>query len=412
MQPRKVVITGIGVVSPIGVGKENFLKNLIKGKSGIGKITRFDAADFPVQIAGEIKEDISGFFDSREIKRYDFFTQYAIAASELALNDAGLTPNGVLGNAGVLIASGIGGIGTIEEEHKKLLEKGPLRVSPFLIPKIISNMASGCVAMRFGFKGPNFSIASACASSSHAIGVAVDLIRYGKADVILAGGTEAPITPLSVAGFASMKALSTRNEEPEKASRPFDADRDGFVMSEAAAVLVLESEEHALKRGARIYCELAGYGFTDDAYHITQPDVTGETGAITMKLALKDAYLEPEEIDYINAHGTSTKFNDEVETRAIKIAFKEHAYKLKVSSIKSMVGHCLGAAGAVEAAATALTISEKIIFPTINLENPDPECDLDYVPGGSVKAEVRAALSNSFGFGGHNACLAFKRYEG
>jgi 3-oxoacyl-[acyl-carrier-protein] synthase II len=411
MRPRKVVVTGIGIVSPLGLGKESFLNALKNGRSGIGSITRFDASDFPVQIAGEIKDDLSPFFDPKEQKRYDLFTQYAIVASILALEDAELQKNVDPYNVGVIIASGIGGIGTIEEEHSKLLEKGPNRVSPFLIPRIISNMASGCVAMKFGFKGPNFSVASACASASHAIGAALDLIRYGKADVILAGGTEAPITPLSVAGFASMKALSTRNSEPEKASRPFDAERDGFVMSEAAAVLVLESEETALKRGARIYCELAGYGFTDDAYHITQPDLTGETGARTMQLAMKDAGLSPEEVDYINAHGTSTRYNDEIETRAIKIAFGEHAYRLKVSSIKSMVGHTLGAAGAVEAASTALTIHAGVIFPTINLENPDPECDLDYVPNKAVMTEVSAALSNSFGFGGHNACLAFKRYE-
>lgn len=411
MQPRKVVVTGIGIVSPLGTGKESFLNALKNGKSGIGRITKFDASNFPVQIAGEIKDDLTTYFDPKEQKRYDLFTQYAIVASTLAINDAELNRKINPYDVGVIIASGIGGIGTIEEEHLKLLEKGPNRVSPFLIPKIISNMASGCVAMKFGFKGPNFSLASACASASHAIGIALDLIRYGKAEVVLAGGTEAPITPLSVAGFASMKALSTRNNEPEKASRPFDAERDGFVMSEAAAVLVLESEEHAIRRNARIYCELAGYGFTDDAYHITQPDLTGETGAKTMQLAMKDAGLDPEEVDYINAHGTSTKYNDEIETKAIKLAFGEHAYRLKVSSIKSMVGHTLGAAGAVEAVSTVLTIYEGIIFPTINLENPDPECDLNYVPNQAIVSDVNAALSNSFGFGGHNACLAFKRYR-
>ena len=272
-------------------------------------------------------------------------------------------------------------------------------------------MASGNIAIKYGLKGPNYSIASACASSAHALGLALDQIRLDRADIVLAGGTEAPITPLSVAGFAAMKALSTRNNEPQKASRPFDKDRDGFVMSEGAAVLVIESEEHARKRGARIYCELAGYGFTDDAYHITQPEISGKTGAATIELALNDAQVDPETVDYINAHGTSTKFNDEVETRAIKLCFKEHAYRLLVSSTKSMTGHLLGAAGAVEAAATALSVFNRVVFPTINLDEPDPECDLNYVPYEPVEKNIRVAISNSFGFGGHNAVLVFKKYQ-
>lgn len=410
MQLRKAVITGLGVVSPIGVGKEAFFESLKSGRSGIGKITRFDASSYPVQIAGEVKEDLTAFVSEKEAKRLDLFSVFALASASLALKDAGIEEVEDPYRCAVVVASGIGGIQTIESEHLNLLNKGPLRVSPFLIPKIISNMASGNIAIKFGFKGPNFSVSSACASSAHALGIALDLIRTGKADVVLAGGTEAPITPLSVAGFSVMKALSTRNDEPEKASRPFDANRDGFVMAEGAAVLVIEAEEHARKRGAEIYCELAGYGFTDDAYHITQPDVSGETGAQTMKLALEDAKIPFDEVDYINAHGTSTKFNDEIETKSIKILFKERAYSLLVSSTKSMTGHLLGAAGAIEAAATALSIYHNVVFPTINLEEPDPECDLNYVPNEAVEANVKVALSNSFGFGGHNAVLAFRKY--
>lgn len=411
MQLPKAVITGLGVVSPLGVGTENFFEALKKGKSGISYISRFDATDFPVRIAGEVKEDLGFLISEKEQKRLDLFSVFALCAADLALKDAGIEEVEDPYRVGVIVASGIGGIKTIEDEHLILIEKGPRRVSPFLIPKIISNMASGNISLKYGFKGPNFSISSACASSAHAIGVALDLIRTGRADVVLAGGTEAPITPLSVAGFASLKALSTRNDEPEKASRPFDRNRDGFVMGEGAAVLVIESEEHARKRGARIYCELSGYGFTDDAYHITQPDQSGQTAAKTMEMALKDSGLSPDQIDYINAHGTSTKFNDEVETRAIKILFKEKAYELLVSSTKSMTGHLLGAAGAIEACATALTVYHDIVFPTINLDEPDPECDLNYVPYEPVEKKVFAALSNSFGFGGHNAVLAFKKYQ-
>lgn len=411
MQQPRAVITGIGVVSPLGTGVESFYRNLLKGESGIGYISRFDASSYPVKIAGEIKDNLEEFIDPREARRLDLFSLFALVAADLALQDAGLTEIKNPYRAAVLVASGIGGIGTIEEEHQKLLERGPLRISPFLIPKIISNMASGNIAIKYGLKGPNYSIASACASSAHALGLALDQIRLDRADIVLAGGTEAPITPLSVAGFAAMKALSTRNNEPQKASRPFDKDRDGFVMSEGAAVLVIESEEHARKRGARIYCELAGYGFTDDAYHITQPEISGKTGAATIELALNDAQVDPETVDYINAHGTSTKFNDEVETRAIKLCFKEHAYRLLVSSTKSMTGHLLGAAGAVEAAATALSVFNRVVFPTINLDEPDPECDLNYVPYEPVEKNIRVAISNSFGFGGHNAVLVFKKYQ-
>ncbi|MCX7832353.1 MAG: beta-ketoacyl-ACP synthase II [Actinobacteria bacterium] len=410
MQLRRAVITGLGVVSPIGVGVENFYKSLIEGRSGISFITRFDASNFPVKIAGEVKEDLSDYVSQKESKRLDLFSIFALAAAELALKDAGIDSFKDPYRVGAIVSSGIGGIGTIEEEHITMLNKGPQRVSPFLIPKIISNMASGNIAIRYGIKGPNFSIASACASSSHAIGIALDMIRMGKADVVLVGGTEAPITPLSVAGFSSLKALSTRNDEPEKASRPFDASRDGFVMAEGAAILIVEDEQHARKRGARIYCELAGYGFTDDAYHITQPDISGETAAYTMKMALEDAEMTVDDVDYINAHGTSTKFNDEIETKAIKLLFKERAYDVFVSSTKSMSGHLLGAAGAIEACATALGIFHGVAFPTINLDEPDPECDLNYVPHQPIELEIRGAISNSFGFGGHNAVIAFKKY--
>lgn len=414
MKFPKAVITGIGVVSPIGVGVDSFRRSLLQGKSGISYITRFDASDFPVRIAGEIKEDPGQWVDRRELKRHDLYSLFALKAAGLALDDAGITAdflNEMAERTGVLVASGIGGIQTTENEIRKLMAKGPGKISPFLIPKIISNMASGNIAIKYGLKGPNFSITSACASSTHALGVALDLIRMGKADIILAGGSEAPVTPISVAGFASMKALSTRNEEPDKASRPFDQDRDGFVMAEGAAVLVIEREDIARERGARVYAELAGYGFNDDAYHMTQPDSEG-TGALhAMKLALDDSGLTPEDIDYINAHGTSTPLNDRIETLAIKNLFGKRAYQLAVSSTKSMTGHMLGAAGAVEAAATALTVFNNEVYPTINLENPDPECDLDYVPDKPRKTNVFAALSNSFGFGGHNACVVIKKYD-
>lgn len=412
---RRAVITGLGIVSPLGLNKEDFFEALKSGKSGIGPITRFDASKFPSRIAGEVKDfDPSSFFEKREQRKYDRFTQFALAATYQALSDASLTKEDISRldfRASVIIASGIGGIETLEQEHSVLIEKGPSRVSPFTIPKIIANMASGNVAIELGARGSNFSVVSACASSNHALGVALDLIRNDKADLVIAGGAEAPVTPLSVASFASMKALSFRNDEPEKASRPFDADRDGFVIAEGAGVLIIESEEHALKRGARIYCELAGYGFSDDAYHMTAPDPEGEGAVEAMRLCLLDAGIDISEVDYINAHGTSTPYNDRIETLAIKKLFGKKAYEIAVSSTKSMTGHLLGAAGAVEAVAVCLTIEKGIIFPTINLENPDSECDLDYVPHKARNADVGVALSNSLGFGGHNATIAFRRWE-
>ncbi|MFN3976594.1 MAG: beta-ketoacyl-ACP synthase II [Aquificaceae bacterium] len=410
---RRVVITGLGVVSPIGTGVEKFWSNLIAGVSGVDIIKRFDPVEIglPVHIAAEVKDfEAERYFDKKDAQKVSDFIKFAVAAAEEAIKDSGLLegkwdPYKV----GVIIGTGIGGLRDIEEQQKVLMEKGPRRVSPFFIPYGISNMASGLVAIRFGFKGPNYCVVSACATGNHAIGDAMRLIQKGDIDVAIAGGCESAITPLGVAGFASMRALSTRNHEPQKASRPFDRDRDGFVMGEGAGILVLEEYEHARARGAKIYAELVGYGATDDAYHITAPCADGEGAYMCMKLALEDAKVKPEEIDYINAHGTSTPLNDKSETLAIKRLFGEHAYKLKISSNKSMIGHLLGAAGAVEAVATVKTVQTGIIPPTINLENPDPECDLDYVPNKAIEYPVNYALSNSFGFGGTNACLLFKK---
>ncbi len=410
---RRVVVTGLGVVSPIGTGVEKFWSNLIAGVSGVDIIRRFDPVELglPVHIAAEVKDfEPEKYFDKKEIQKVSDFIKYAVAAAEEAIKDSGLLESKFDPyRVGVIIGTGIGGLRDIEEQHKILMEKGPRRVSPFFIPYGISNMASGLVAIRFGFKGPNYCVVSACATGNHAIGDAMRLIQKGDIDVAIAGGCESAITPLGVAGFASMKALSTRNHEPQKASRPFDRDRDGFVMGEGAGILVLEEYEHAKARGAKIYAELVGYGATDDAYHITAPCADGEGAYMCMKLALEDAGVKPEEIDYINAHGTSTPLNDKSETLAIKRLFGEHAYKLKISSNKSMIGHLLGAAGAVEAVATVKTIQTGIIPPTINLENPDPECDLDYVPNKAIEYPVVYALSNSFGFGGTNASLLFKK---
>ncbi len=412
---RRVVVTGLGAVTPIGTGVEKFWRSLVKGVSGVDRIRSFDPDEFglTVKIAAEVKDfDPLNYMDKKEASRLSLFIQYAVAAVQEALEDSGLleTKFDPL-RVGVIIGTGIGGLRDIEEQHSVLLQKGGKRVSPFFIPYGISNMASGYVAIRWGFKGPNYCIVSACATGNHAIGDAMRLIQSGDIDVAIAGGSEAAITPLGVAGFAVMKALSTRNDEPQKASRPFDKERDGFVMGDGAGILVLEEYEHAKARGAKIYAELAGYGATDDAFHVTAPHECGEGAYECMRLALEDAGVKPEEVDYINAHGTSTPLNDKVETMAIKQLFKEHAYKLKVSSNKSMIGHLLGAAGAVEAVATVKTIEEGIIPPTINLENPDPECDLDYVPNEAVRQEVRVALSNSFGFGGTNACLLFRKLE-
>ncbi len=410
---RRVVITGLGAVTPIGTGVQKFWENLIAGVSGVDIIKRFDPieAGLTVHIAAEVKDfEPERYFDKKEAQKVSDFIKFAVAASEEAIKDSGLLESKYDPyRVGVIIGTGIGGLRDIEEQQKVLMEKGPRRVSPFFIPYGISNMASGLVAIRFGFKGPNYCVVSACATGNHAIGDAMRLIQRGDIDVAIAGGCESAITPLGVAGFASMRALSTRNDEPQKASRPFDADRDGFVMGEGAGILVLEEYEHAKARGAKIYAELVGYGATDDAYHITAPCADGEGAYMCMKLALEDAGIRPEEVDYINAHGTSTPLNDKSETLAIKRLFGEHAYRLKISSNKSMIGHLLGAAGAVEAVATVKTIETGIIPPTINLENPDPECDLDYVPNKAINYPVRYALSNSFGFGGTNACLIFKK---
>ncbi|MEN3028633.1 MAG: beta-ketoacyl-ACP synthase II [Aquificaceae bacterium] len=410
---RRVVVTGLGAVTPLGTGVEKFWSNLLAGVSGIDRIRRFDPVELglTVHMAGEVKDfEPERYFDKKEAQKVSDFIKFAVGASEEAVRDAGLLDSGFDPyRVGVIVGTGIGGLRDIEEQQKVLMEKGPRRVSPFFIPYGISNMASGLVAIRFGFKGPNYCVVSACATGNHAIGDAMRLIQKGDIDVAIAGGCESAITPLGVAGFAVMRALSTRNDEPQKASRPFDRERDGFVMGEGAGVLVLEEYEHAKARGAKIYAELVGYGATDDAYHITAPCADGEGAYMCMKLALEDAGVSPEQVDYINAHGTSTPLNDKAETLAIKRLFGKHAYRLKVSSNKSMIGHLLGAAGAVEAVATVKTIQTGIIPPTINLENPDPECDLDYVPNRAVEHPVNYALSNSFGFGGTNACLLFKR---
>ncbi len=410
---RRVVVTGLGVVSPVGTGVKKFWENLTKGVSGIDRIRRFDPDQFnlSVKIGGEVKDfDDSKYFEPKEAKRVSDFVKFALACAYEAIEDANLKKFDPY-RVGVIVGTGIGGLRDIEEQKEVLEKRGARRVSPFFIPYGISNMASGLIALRFGFKGPNYCVVSACATGNHAIGDGFRLIQKGDIDVAIVGGTESAITPLGVAGFASMKALSTRNEEPKKASRPFDKDRDGFVMGEGAGILVLEELNHALRRGAKIYCELVGYGATDDAYHITAPCADGEGAYMCMKLALEDGKVKPEEVDYINAHGTSTPLNDKIETLAIKKLFKDHAYKLKISSNKSMIGHLLGAAGAVEAVATVKTIETGVIPPTINLENPDPECDLDYVPNEAVKYPVRVALSNSFGFGGTNACLVFRKMK-
>jgi 3-oxoacyl-[acyl-carrier-protein] synthase II len=414
---RRVVITGLGAITPLGQTVKETWENLVKGKSGVGYIDRFDTSNLPVKIAAQIRNfDPLKRLSQKEagvpIKKLDLFSIYALWAAEEAIEDSALLkgpfdPDRV----GVIIASGIGGVETLEREIIVGYTKGYDRISPYLIPMMIPDMASGLIAIKYRFKGPNYCTVSACASSAHAIGDAFRLIRYGDADVMIVGGSEAPIIPTAVAGFSSMKALSTRNDEPEKASRPFDRDRDGFVMGEGAAVLVLEEYEHAMKRGAKIYAELVGYGATADAYHITAPCVDGEGAVKCMLRALEDAKLSPDEVDYINAHGTSTKLNDAVETLAIKKVFGERAYKIPISSTKSMIGHLLGAAGAIEAVATIMTIHTGIIHPTINYENPDPECDLDYVPNEARKKEVNVAISNSFGFGGHNVCLVFKKFE-
>ena len=410
---RRVVVTGVGLVSPLGIGTQANWEALCAGRSGIGPITRFDASDFPCRIAGEVKGfDPLQFVDKKDVKKMDVFIQYAIAASQFAVDDAGLrvTPE-IAPRVGVFIASGIGGFSTIEREHRSLLEGGPRKISPFFIPAAIINLAAGQVSIRFGAKGPNSATCTACSASAHAIGDAFEIIRRGAADVMIAGGSEAAITPMGVGGFAAMRALSRRNDEPERASRPFDRDRDGFVMGEGAGVLVLEELEFARRRGAPIYAELAGYGMSADAYHITAPSEDGDGAVRVMQAAICEARIQPTEVDYINAHGTSTPHNDKLETLAIKKCFGEHAYRLAVSSTKSMTGHLRGAAGGFEAGITVLAVRHQVLPPTINLDTPDPECDLDYVPHVARPATVRCALSNSFGFGGTNGALLFRRFE-
>jgi 3-oxoacyl-[acyl-carrier-protein] synthase II len=414
MVNRRVVVTGIGLVSSLGIGTEANWRALLAGQSGVGAITKFDAAAFSTQIAGEVKGfDPLGFIDKKDVKKMDVFIQYAIAASQFAVDDAGLVVTPELApSVGVFIASGIGGFTTIEREHKALLEGGPRKISPFFIPSAIINLAAGQVSIRFGARGPNSATCTACSASAHAIGDAYEIIRRGTADVMIAGGSEAAITPMGIGGFGAMRALSTRNDEPQRASRPFDGDRDGFVVGEGAGVLVLEDYELARRRGARIYAELAGYGMSADAYHITAPSEDGDGPFRVMGAALKSAGVRPDQVSYINAHGTSTPHGDKVETIAIKRSFGEHARTLAVSSTKSMTGHLLGAAGGLEAGITVLAVHNQIVPPTINLDMPDPECDLDYVANVKRTLSIHYALSNSFGFGGTNAALLFKRYEG
>lgn len=414
MEQHRVVVTGVGVVSPIGIGRDRFWDSLMEGRSGVDRISRFDPSGFETQIAAEVRDfDAADYMDRKEARRNDRFVQFAYAASRMALEDAGfsITPANA-SQVGVLIGSGIGGATTWEEQHRILLERGPSRVSPFFIPMIIVNMAAGIISILTGAKGPNSAVVTACATGGNAIGDAARLIQRGEAAAMLAGGSEATITPLSVAGFCSMKAMSTRNDEPHKAVRPFDATRDGFIMGEGAGVVLLENLEQARRREAHVYAELVGYGMSGDAYHITQPDPEADGAARSMRNALHDAKMEPGEIDYINAHGTSTLYNDRTETLAIKHVFGPHAKRVPVSSTKSMTGHLLGAAGGVELIACVLAIQRGVIPPTINYEVPDPDCDLDYVPNAPREATVNAAMSNAFGFGGHNAILIVRRYNG
>ena len=410
---RRVVVTGLGLVTPLGIGVEETWSALVAGKSGIGPITKFDASGMATRIAGEVKNfRAEEFIPAKEVRRMDDFVVYALAASRMAVDAARLKINGSFAErVGVVIGCGLGGLRTIEKFHRVLMEEGPRKVSPFFIPMLIANMAPGQISIAFGAKGPNLSIETACAAGSHAVGDAFKLIQSGVADAMITGGVEATITPLAVSGFNAMRALSTHNSEPEKASRPFDRDRDGFVLAEGSGILILEALDLALKRGAPILAEIVGYGLTGDAYHIAAPAPFGEGMARCMKMALDDGGLKPEEVDYINAHGTSTDLNDKSETQAIKTVFGAHSYKLAVSSTKSMTGHLLGGAGGVEAAFTVLTLHRGIIPPTINYEHPDPDCDLDYVPNVSRRADVGVALSNSFGFGGTNATLVFRRYD-
>jgi 3-oxoacyl-[acyl-carrier-protein] synthase II len=411
---RRVVITGIGLVSSLGIGTKANWDALVAGTSGVHRITKFDASAFAAQIAGEVKGfDPLQFIDKKDVKKMDVFIQYAVAAAQFAMDDSKLKVTPENADAiGVYIASGIGGFTTIEREHKALLEGGPRKISPFFIPSAIINLAAGQVSIRFGAKGPNSATCTACSASAHAIGDAYEIIRRCDADAMIAGGSEAAITPMGVGGFAALRALSTRNDEPERACRPFDKDRDGFIIGEGAGVIVLEELEHARRRGASIYAEIVGYGMSADAYHMTAPSEDGDGGRRVMANAIRKAGIAPEDVDYINAHGTSTPYNDKFETLAIKRVFGEHARRLAVSSTKSMTGHLLGAAGGVEAIATVLALYHGVLPPTINYETPDPDCDLDYIPNQARKQDVEVALSNAFGFGGTNATLAFRAYTG
>ncbi|WP_456441805.1 beta-ketoacyl-ACP synthase II [Caldithrix abyssi] len=412
MGKRRVVITGMGVISPVGNNVKETWEALLSGKNGAAPITLFDTSDYETKFACEVKNyDPLEHFDRKELRRLDRFSQFAILAAEEALNDSGMELDKEdLDRIGVIVGSGIGGMLSFEDEHTKLVTRGPRRVSPFFIPNLIIDIAAGHISIKYGLKGPNFATVSACATAAHSIGTAMRTIQYGDAEVMICGGAEAAIVPSGIAGFNAMKAISTRNEEPQKASRPFDAKRDGFVMGEGGGILILEDLEHARARGAKIYAELVGVGFTADAFHITQPAPGGEGAIRAMKAALKDANLQPTDVQYINAHGTSTYFNDKNETEAIKSVFGDYAYELVVSSTKSMTGHLLGASGVLELIATSLTVQQNKVHPTVNYEFPDPACDLNYVPNTPIEKEVNAALSNSFGFGGHNVTLCVKKF--
>ncbi len=407
---RRVVVTGVGVVSPLGTGNRKNWDALVSGTSGLGLITRFDASEMPVKIAGEVKDFVAeDFIEKKEIKKMDLFIQYALAAAHFAMEDSGLVIDEANAErVGVLVGAGLGGLPTIEKYHSALLEGGYKKISPFFIPMLIINLAPGHISIRYGAKGPNISSVSACATATHSIGDAYQIIRRGDADAMIAGGTESTVTPLGIGGFAVMKALSDRNDDPQGASRPFEKNRDGFVMGEGAGIVVLEEYESAKKRGARIYGEVVGYGLTGDAYHLTAPAPGGEGAARCMRMALNNAGVNPEEVDYINAHGTSTPMNDLYETMAVKAVFGEHAKKVMVSSTKSMTGHALGAAGGLEAVFTMMSMDKGVVPPTINYQEPDPELDLDYVPNTAREAKIRYAMSNNFGFGGTNATLLFR----
>ena len=408
------MVTGVGLVTPLGTGVEKSWKNICAGMSGVGLISRFDTSDFSVKIAAEVKDfEVEAFFEKKAAKHLDLFVQYGLAAAGMAVKDSGVViDESNCGRVGVITGCGMGGLPTIEVCYRVILERGPKKVTPFFIPMVIPNMPSGQISMLIGSKGPNLSLSTACAAGTHAVGESYRHIQSGECDIIVTGGTEAVICATGVSGFSAMKALSTRNDDPAAASRPFDKDRDGFVMSEGAGMLVLEELEHALARGAHIYAEISGYGLSSDAYHIAAPPENGEGAIRCMRMALKDAGIEPEQVDYINAHGTSTPLNDRCETLAIKAVFGDHARKLAISSTKSMTGHMLGAAGGIESVFTALSIKDQIAPPTINLQEASPECDLDYVPNEARKMNIRYALSNSFGFGGTNAVIAMKRFDG